>query len=191
MFDVGFSEVVVCFLVALVVLGPVLLILNRVFLKKLGHLQQVAREGWTRVSTNLAENITGMRVVFSTKDITSVNDLKGMKLRINPTPVYRDFFQALGATVVQTPPGEVYTSLERGVVDGPHQRTECGDDLERPVLAVVRVEHEVARVHPHAPALDRPADPRRDVRAARHRHGAAPGQLVGIPGPARDDGILA
>ena len=29
-----------------------------------------------------------------------------------------DFFQALGATVVQTPPGEVYTSLERGVVDG-------------------------------------------------------------------------
>jgi TRAP-type transport system periplasmic protein len=43
-------------------------------------------------------------------------DLTGLKLRI--TPVYRDFFQALGATVVQTPPGEVYTSLERGVVDG-------------------------------------------------------------------------
>jgi TRAP-type transport system periplasmic protein len=43
-------------------------------------------------------------------------DLKGLKLRI--TPVYRDFFQALGATVVQTAPGEVYTALERGVVDG-------------------------------------------------------------------------
>jgi TRAP-type transport system periplasmic protein len=43
-------------------------------------------------------------------------DLTGLKLRI--TPVYRDFFQALGATVVQTAPGEVYTSLERGVVDG-------------------------------------------------------------------------
>ena len=43
-------------------------------------------------------------------------DLAGLKLRI--TPVYRDFFQALGATVVQTPPGEVYTALERGVVDG-------------------------------------------------------------------------
>ena len=43
-------------------------------------------------------------------------DLTGLKLRI--TPVYRDFFQALGATVVQTPPGEVYTALERGVVDG-------------------------------------------------------------------------
>src|SRR5690242_13724405 len=43
-------------------------------------------------------------------------DLTGMKIRI--TPVYRDFFQALGATVVQIAPGEVYTALERGVVDG-------------------------------------------------------------------------
>lgn len=43
-------------------------------------------------------------------------DLTGLKIRI--TPVYRDFFQSLGATVVQTPPGEVYTALERGVVDG-------------------------------------------------------------------------
>jgi len=43
-------------------------------------------------------------------------DLTGLKLRI--TPVYRDFFQALGATVVQTAPGEVYTALDRGVVDG-------------------------------------------------------------------------
>jgi len=43
-------------------------------------------------------------------------DLTGLKLRI--TPVYRDFFQALGGTVVQTAPGEVYTALDRGVVDG-------------------------------------------------------------------------
>jgi TRAP-type transport system periplasmic protein len=43
-------------------------------------------------------------------------DLTGLKLRI--TPVYRDFFQSLGGTVVQTAPGEVYTALERGVVDG-------------------------------------------------------------------------
>jgi TRAP-type C4-dicarboxylate transport system substrate-binding protein len=43
-------------------------------------------------------------------------DLSGLKIRI--TPVYRDFFQALGATVMQTAPGEVYTALERGVVDG-------------------------------------------------------------------------
>ncbi|MEJ7930716.1 TRAP transporter substrate-binding protein DctP [Ramlibacter sp. AN1015] len=43
-------------------------------------------------------------------------DLTGQKIRI--TPVYRDFFQALNANVVTTAPGEVYTALERGVVDG-------------------------------------------------------------------------
>ncbi|MGH6788472.1 MAG: TRAP transporter substrate-binding protein DctP [Pseudolabrys sp.] len=53
--------------------------------------------------------------LYLTKPI-SKPDLTGLKLRI--TPVYRDFFQAMGATVVQTPPGEVYTALERGVVDG-------------------------------------------------------------------------
>ena len=43
-------------------------------------------------------------------------DLAGQKIRI--TPVYREFFQALNANVITTPPGEVYTALERGVVDG-------------------------------------------------------------------------
>ena len=43
-------------------------------------------------------------------------DLTGQKIRISP--VYRDFFLALNASVVTTPPGEVYTALERGVVDG-------------------------------------------------------------------------
>lgn len=43
-------------------------------------------------------------------------DLTGQKIRISP--VYRDFFQSLNASVVTTPPGEVYTALERGVVDG-------------------------------------------------------------------------
>ena len=43
-------------------------------------------------------------------------DLTGLKIRI--TPVYRDFFQSMGANVITTPPGEVYTALERGVVDG-------------------------------------------------------------------------
>jgi TRAP-type C4-dicarboxylate transport system substrate-binding protein len=53
--------------------------------------------------------------IYLTKPITKP-DLQGLKIRI--TPVYREFFQALGATVVQTAPGEVYTALERGVVDG-------------------------------------------------------------------------
>jgi TRAP-type C4-dicarboxylate transport system substrate-binding protein len=39
-------------------------------------------------------------------------------LKIRITPVYRDFFQAMGASVMTTAPGEVYTALERGVIDG-------------------------------------------------------------------------
>lgn len=43
-------------------------------------------------------------------------DLSGLKIRI--APIYREFFQRLGASVMQVAPGEVYTALDRGVVDG-------------------------------------------------------------------------
>jgi TRAP-type transport system periplasmic protein len=43
-------------------------------------------------------------------------DFNGLKIRV--TPVYRDLVQALGGATVTTAPGEVYTALERGVVDG-------------------------------------------------------------------------
>ena len=43
-------------------------------------------------------------------------DLTGMKIRI--TPVYREFFQSMHAQVMTIAPGEVYTALERGVIDG-------------------------------------------------------------------------
>ena len=48
---------------SIVWLGPVLYVLSRVYHRKAARGYQVAREGFTRVSTNLAENITGMRVV--------------------------------------------------------------------------------------------------------------------------------
>ncbi len=44
-------------------LGGVLFYANRLYLRTASRKQQVVREGWTRVSTNMAENITGMRVV--------------------------------------------------------------------------------------------------------------------------------
>ncbi len=53
--------------------------------------------------------------IYSNKRIDKA-DLTGLKLRI--APIYRDFFQKLGANVLQIAPGEVYTALERGVVDG-------------------------------------------------------------------------
>jgi len=53
--------------------------------------------------------------LYSNKPISKA-DLTGLKLRV--TPVYQAFFAALGATTVTTAPGEVFTALERGVVDG-------------------------------------------------------------------------
>jgi ATP-binding cassette, subfamily B, bacterial len=44
-------------------LGPVLYLWNRMYRKKMAVMQQTIREHWTRVATNLAENITGIRVV--------------------------------------------------------------------------------------------------------------------------------
>src|SRR6266542_3490948 len=44
------------------------------------------------------------------------HDFTGLKIRV--TPVYKDVVEALGGTPITTAPGEVYTALERGVVDG-------------------------------------------------------------------------
>lgn len=43
-------------------------------------------------------------------------DLTGLKIRV--TPVYRALVEALGGTPITTAPGEVFTAMERGVVDG-------------------------------------------------------------------------
>ncbi len=61
---------------------------------------------------------TGDNVAFHlylTKPIEGP-DLSGLTIRT--TPVYRAMFEALGATLVRTAPGEVYTALERGAIDG-------------------------------------------------------------------------
>lgn len=53
--------------------------------------------------------------LYLTREIAGP-DLKGLAIRTSPT--YRAFFTQLGANLVNTPPGEVYTALERGVVQG-------------------------------------------------------------------------
>jgi tripartite ATP-independent transporter DctP family solute receptor len=50
--------------------------------------------------------------------IKSLDDLKGRKMRAPEVPVYIDMFDALGANPTPIPFGEVYTSIQTGVVDG-------------------------------------------------------------------------
>jgi TRAP-type transport system periplasmic protein len=47
---------------------------------------------------------------------TAKGDLEGFKIRGNPT--YLGVLQMLGASMVTMPPSEIYTALEKGVVDG-------------------------------------------------------------------------
>lgn len=53
--------------------------------------------------------------LFLKKQITKP-DLDGMRLR--GIPIYREFFQSMGGNVLTIAPGETYTALERGVIDG-------------------------------------------------------------------------
>jgi TRAP-type C4-dicarboxylate transport system substrate-binding protein len=72
----------------------------------------------TTGTVGLGWGITGMRAIFSSKDLQSLADIKGMKLRINPTPVYRDFYQILGAAPTPIPTPQVYDAMANGQVDG-------------------------------------------------------------------------
>jgi TRAP-type C4-dicarboxylate transport system substrate-binding protein len=54
--------------------------------------------------------------LYTVKKVTNLDQIKG--LRIRSSAMYLDFLKALGANPVVTKPGDIYQSLERGVVDG-------------------------------------------------------------------------
>jgi TRAP-type C4-dicarboxylate transport system substrate-binding protein len=54
--------------------------------------------------------------VFSNRRIEKVADFKGLNVRV--MPLYIPFIKALGANPITIQPGEIYTAMERGVVEG-------------------------------------------------------------------------
>ncbi len=54
--------------------------------------------------------------IYSKKPINKIGDFKGLKIRV--MPLYIPFMKALGAAPVTLPITDLYTALERGVVDG-------------------------------------------------------------------------
>ena len=52
------------------------------------------------------------------KPIKTVEDLKGLKFRVMQNDVFMDMMTALGATATPMPYGEVYSSIQTGVIDG-------------------------------------------------------------------------
>ena len=59
----------------------------------------------------------GMRNMYSKKEVKSVEDVKGQKVRVQATKTEDTLFPAYGAQTVHMPFGEVYTSLQTGVVN--------------------------------------------------------------------------
>lgn len=86
-------------------------------LRETGRFEQL-QEMW-REQMNvhyLAYTNYGNRYHLYLNEPISSPELNGLRMRI--TPVYRAFVEEMGGEAAQTPPGEVYTALERGTVDG-------------------------------------------------------------------------
>lgn len=54
----------------------------------------------------------------SEKPITSIDDLAGLKFRVMQSDMFVDMVSALGANATPMPYGEVYSSIQTGVIDG-------------------------------------------------------------------------
>jgi tripartite ATP-independent transporter DctP family solute receptor len=59
----------------------------------------------------------GLRDMYSKKEIHKIEDMKGLKVRVQATATEDTMFPAYGAQTVHMPFGSVYTSLQTGVVD--------------------------------------------------------------------------
>jgi len=57
-------------------------------------------------------------VVTAKKEVTKASDLKGLKIRTIPTKVFVSAINAMGANATPMNFGEIYTSLQSGVLDG-------------------------------------------------------------------------
>jgi tripartite ATP-independent transporter DctP family solute receptor len=88
-------------------------ILDGAFGKKMGELLT------TKGLYNLAYWELGFRQMTNSKrEIKTLEDISGLKLRVIQSPIYLETFSALGANPVPMSFTELYTGLEQKIVDG-------------------------------------------------------------------------
>lgn len=63
----------------------------------------------------------GFRHFFTKNPVNSLEDLKGMKLRVSNDPIMNGMVEGLGASPTVVAFGELYSALQTGVVDGAEQ----------------------------------------------------------------------
>nr|WP_234987283.1 TRAP transporter substrate-binding protein [Bacillus sinesaloumensis] len=66
----------------------------------------------------LAYYSSGSRNFYSSKPLKSIDDLEGLKIRVQQNKINMELIDALGASATPMPYGEVYSSLQTGVIDG-------------------------------------------------------------------------
>ena len=69
----------------------------------------------------LAYGEEGFRHFFSKVDVQTIEDLKGLKIRVSDDPIMTGLVKGLGAAFTPVSFGELYTSLQTGVVDAAEQ----------------------------------------------------------------------
>jgi tripartite ATP-independent transporter DctP family solute receptor len=62
--------------------------------------------------------VQGYRHFFTNKQIRSPEDLKGMRIRTPPAPIWQESVRALGATPVALAFGDMYPALQQKAMDG-------------------------------------------------------------------------
>ncbi|MBU1489406.1 MAG: TRAP transporter substrate-binding protein [Gammaproteobacteria bacterium] len=60
----------------------------------------------------------GVRNLYTKEPVRSLEDLKGMKIRVMGNPMFIETFNALGANGIAMDTGEIFSALQTGVVDG-------------------------------------------------------------------------
>src|ERR1700736_2963947 len=74
-------------------------------------------EGTTQGIHAIALGTQGFRHMYGKKEVRKLEDIKGMKVRVQATATEDLMFPAYGAQTVHMPFGSVYTSLQTGVMD--------------------------------------------------------------------------
>lgn len=84
-----------------------------------GHLIDVVGEAALKRGYRVLGLYTaGVRHIMTKKQINSLADLKGLKIRTMQNPAHVEAFKALGANPTPLAYGELYGALQSGVVDG-------------------------------------------------------------------------
>jgi len=60
----------------------------------------------------------GVRNLYTKEPVRSLEDLKGMKIRVIGNPMFIETFNALGASGIAMDTGEIFSALQSGVIDG-------------------------------------------------------------------------